>query len=95
MRNTIGEAYEANVHFVKSLSEVRAISPRTRPGRDGGGGQGSRAGEFNIPIEQVVEAKYQAIKQSVYHRGPTNGRFAGVAEATKSAWWIWERPLKL
>jgi hypothetical protein len=60
IRDATKEALESNVAYVKSLAEVRAISPEKDIGA-----LSERMKElsrqFNVPLQQVVEAQYQII----------------------------------
>ncbi len=82
VRDAIGEAYEANVAFVKSMAETRAISPE----RDLAAmteGVKALSREFNVPIEQVVEAKYQAISNQFVSAAQQAEVLRAAAEASK------------
>jgi TP901 family phage tail tape measure protein len=81
-RDAIKEAYTANVQFVKSLSEVRAISPE-RDLAQMSEGVKALSREFNVPIEQVVEAKYQAISNQFVSTSQQANILRAAAEASK------------
>ena len=82
IRNALGEAYAANVQFVKSLSEIQAIAPAQSLDslRDSAV---ALSREFNIPINQVVEAQYQAISNQFDTTAKMTDVLTAAAKASK------------
>jgi TP901 family phage tail tape measure protein len=60
VRDAFEEAYQSNIKFVSSISEIRAIDADRKFDQIAGSVR-ALSDAFNQPIEQVAEAQYQAI----------------------------------
>ena len=60
IRDAFEESYQANIRFVRAISEIRAIDPSRNFGQIAENVR-EMSNVFNQPISQVAEAQYQAI----------------------------------